>query len=92
MAAITKPEHNPADEAQIEAAATDVAAAITSTTTVSRKSPSFYLAVFGLCMVALITAWDATSLAVALPVSREPSWPGDSPVVDVDLLTCLPSA
>ncbi|CAI6083860.1 unnamed protein product [Clonostachys chloroleuca] len=67
MAAITKLEHNPADEAQIEAAATDVAAATTSTTTMSRKSPSFYLAVFGLCMVALITAWDATSLAVALP-------------------------
>uniref|UniRef100_A0A8H7KFV1 Major facilitator superfamily (MFS) profile domain-containing protein n=1 Tax=Bionectria ochroleuca TaxID=29856 RepID=A0A8H7KFV1_BIOOC len=61
MAALTKLEHNPAEEAQIEAAAT------TSTTTMSRKSPSFYLAVFGISMVALITAWDATSLAGALP-------------------------
>jgi hypothetical protein len=73
MAALIKLEHNPAEEAQIEAAAT------TSTTTMSRKSPSFYLAVFGISMVALITAWDATSLAGALPVSREPSWPGDIP-------------
>ncbi|KAI1778814.1 MFS general substrate transporter [Hypoxylon cercidicola] len=34
----------------------------------SRKSLSFRLSVFGLALVALISAWDATSLAIALPV------------------------
>lgn len=34
------------------------------------KSYSFYVSMFGLALVALITAWDATSLAIALPVSQ----------------------
>ncbi|KAI0005177.1 MFS general substrate transporter [Xylariaceae sp. FL0662B] len=34
-----------------------------------KKKPfSFYVSVLGLSLVALITAWDATSLAIALPV------------------------
>ncbi|KAH8753055.1 major facilitator superfamily domain-containing protein, partial [Diaporthe sp. PMI_573] len=31
------------------------------------KSYSFYVSMFGLALVALITAWDATALAIALP-------------------------
>lgn len=33
------------------------------------KSYRFYVSIFGLALVQLITAWDATSLAIALPVS-----------------------
>ncbi|RYP85596.1 hypothetical protein DL769_000937 [Monosporascus sp. CRB-8-3] len=33
----------------------------------SKKPLSFYVSVFGLGLVALITSWDATSLAIALP-------------------------
>ncbi|KAK8010045.1 MFS general substrate transporter [Apiospora arundinis] len=35
------------------------------------KPCSFYLSVFGLALVALITSWDATSLSIALPVITE---------------------
>ncbi|KAI1866591.1 hypothetical protein JX265_007892 [Neoarthrinium moseri] len=36
-----------------------------------QKPFSFYVSVFGLALVSLITSWDATSLAIALPVIAE---------------------
>lgn len=36
----------------------------------AKKPFSFYMSVITLCLLSLITAWDATSLAIALPVSR----------------------
>ncbi|RYP35064.1 hypothetical protein DL767_003969 [Monosporascus sp. MG133] len=41
--------------------------AISESTSKSKKPFSFYVSVFGLGLVALITSWDATSLAIALP-------------------------
>ncbi|KAF7534068.1 hypothetical protein G7054_g6536 [Neopestalotiopsis clavispora] len=47
-------------------------AEVTAPSSKSRKKPyHFYVSVFGLALVALITSWDATSLAIALPVITE---------------------
>lgn len=35
----------------------------------SKKPPAFYMSLLALGLLSLITSWDATSLAVALPVS-----------------------
>ncbi|KAG8157126.1 hypothetical protein KVR01_013116 [Diaporthe batatas] len=54
-----------ADEAASQAV--DMANPRTSQAPTTSKSYSFYVSMFGLALVALITAWDATSLAIALP-------------------------
>lgn len=55
----------PADETASQAVETGTS----RTSHPPAKSFSFYVSMFGLALVALITAWDATSLAIALPVS-----------------------
>lgn len=55
---------DPADETASQA----VEMGIARSTQPPTKSWSFYISMFGLALVALVTAWDATALAIALPV------------------------
>lgn len=49
--------------------AVEIDLATSQPSTPPAKSWRFYISIFGLALVQLITAWDATSLAIALPVS-----------------------
>lgn len=53
-----------------ETASQVVETGISRTSQQPAKSFSFYVSMFGLALVALMTAWDATSLTIALPVSE----------------------